>query len=146
MGILLERIIDYAHRSKPYVYGVLGMALAALLLLFFANGFFAEHFAWTPTRGEIVLGIALCVLAALVCVSALLALPMAAIATVALYPFVDYAFLSIFKVTWAAFSALIAAGFLLGKGSGGSEKPQWILEQERQEHERQCRRTPNIRV
>ncbi len=45
MGILLERTIEFAYRSKPYIYALLDIALAALLALFFANGFFAEHFS-----------------------------------------------------------------------------------------------------
>ena len=48
----MYRVIAVLYRIKPYNYAALGIAVVGLLVLFVANGFFAEHFSWTPTRGR----------------------------------------------------------------------------------------------
>lgn len=67
------------------------------------------------------------------------ALSVAFVVSAVLALFLDYSFLYIFKVTWGALTMFIAVGFFLGKSGGrGNEKPQWAIDQERQELERQA--------
>lgn len=141
----MGKIFAFLHRIKPYASAILGIAFVCLLVLLFANDFFTQHFAWAPTRGEIVKAGIACVLIALLIVAGLFALPFAVATASVLALCIDYSFLSIFKVAWVTLTMLFAVGFFLG-GPTCSKKPQWEVDRDLWEARRQAKLAQERRI